>query len=137
MDEVAPDEDVKDILMQFLGQTYSEIHKLDSHIVGTSTNLNPRAHAFKQTATQVLNSITTAPQVQQQGPAVVMPAAVPAAVPALSMPVGTPVVDRDQMEFNFDNSATAENIMSKLDTIISRLDRLEKNVASVLDIIGA
>lgn len=133
MDEVAPDEDVKDILMQFLGQTYSEIHKLDSHIVGTSTNLNPRAHAFKQTATQVLNSITTAPQVQQQGPAVVMPAA----VPALSMPVVAPVVDRDQMEFNFDNSATAKNIMSKLDTIISRLDRLEKNVASVLDIIGA
>ena len=133
MDEVAPDEDVKDILMQFLGQTYSEIHKLDSHIVGTSTNLNPRAHAFKQTATQVLNSITTAPQVQQQGPAVVMPAA----VPALSMPVVTPVVDRDQMEFNFDNSATAKNIMSKLDIIISRLDRLEKNVASVLDIIGA
>ena len=133
MDEVAPDEDVKDILMQFLGQTYSEIHKLDSHIVGTSTNLNPRAHAFKQTATQVLNSITTAPQVQQQGPAVVMPAA----VPALSMPVAAPVVDRDQMEFNFDNSATAKNIMSKLDTIISRLDRLEKSVASVLDIIGA
>lgn len=133
MDEVAPDEDVKDILMQFLGQTYSEIHKLDSHIVGTSTNLNPRAHAFKQTATQVLNSITTAPQVQQQGPAV----EVPAAVPALSMSVAAPVVDRDQMEFNFDNSATAKNIMSKLDTIISRLDRLEKNVASVLDIIGA
>ena len=133
MDEVAPDEDVKDILMQFLGQTYSEIHKLDSHIVGTSTNLNPKAHAFKQTATQVLNSITTAPQVQQQGPAVV----VPAAVPALSMSVAAPVVDRDQMEFNFDNSATAKNIMSKLDTIISRLDRLEKNVASVLDIIGA
>ena len=133
MDEVAPDEDVKDILMQFLGQTYSEIHKLDSHIVGTSTNLNPKAHAFKQTATQVLNRIATAPQVQQPGPAVVMPAA----VPALSMPVVTPVVDRDQMEFNFDNSATAKNIMSKLDTIISRLDRLEKNVASVLDIIGA
>ena len=133
MDEVAPDEDVKDILIQFLGQTYSEIHKLDSHIVGTSTNLNPRAHAFKQTATQVLNSIAPSPQVQQQGPAVVMPAA----VPALSMPVVTPVVDRDQMEFNFDNSATAKNIMSKLDIIISRLDRLEKNVASVLDIIGA
>lgn len=133
MDEVAPDEDVKDILMQFLGQTYSEIHKLDSHIVGPSAHLNPKAHTFKQTATQVLNSIATAPQVQQQGPAVVMPAA----VPALSMPVTTPVVDRDQMEFNFDNSATANNIMNKLDTIISRIERLEKNVASVLDIIGA
>jgi hypothetical protein len=133
MDEVAPDEDVKDILMQFLGQTYSEIHKLDSHIVGTSAHLNPKAHAFKQTATQVLNSIATAPQVQQQGPAVV----VPAVVPAVSMPVVAPDVDRNQMEFNFDNSATAKNIMSKLDTIISRLDRLEKNVANILDIIGA
>ena len=133
MEEVAPDEDVKDILMQFLGQTYSEIHKLDSHIVGTSTNLNPRALAFKQTATQVLNSIATQPQVQQQGPAVVT---VPAIVPALAALNAQPEVDRDQMEFNFDNSATAKNIMSKLDVIASRLDRLEKNIATILDIIG-
>ena len=133
MEEVAPDEDVKDILMQFLGQTYSEIHKLDSHIVGTSTNLNPKAHAFKQTATQVLNSIATQPQVQQQGPAVVT---APATVPVLAIPVVQPEVDRDQMEFNFDDSATAKNIMIKLDAIVSRLDRLEKNVATILDIIG-
>ena len=133
MEEVAPDEDVKDILMQFLGQTYSEIHKLDSHIVGTSTNLNPKAHAFKQTATQVLNSIATQPQVHQQGPAVVT---APATVPALAIPVVQPEVDRDQMEFNFDDSATAKNIMSKLDAIVGRLDRLEKNVATILDIIG-
>lgn len=133
MEEVAPDEDVKDILMQFLGQTYSEIHKLDSHIVGTSTNLNPKAHAFKQTATQVLNSIATQPQVHQQGPAVVT---APATVPVLAIPVVQPEVDRDQMEFNFDDSATAKNIMIKLDAIVSRLDRLEKNVATILDIIG-
>jgi DNA segregation ATPase FtsK/SpoIIIE-like protein len=135
MDEVAPDEDVKDILMQFLGQTYSEIHKLDSHIVGTSTNLNPKAHAFKQTATQVLNSIAPQPQVQQQGPAVVVaPVSVPVA--AVALPVTQPVLDKDQMEFNFDNSATAKNIMRKLDALISRMDRLEKNVATILDIIG-
>jgi DNA segregation ATPase FtsK/SpoIIIE-like protein len=134
MDEVAPDEDVKDILMQFLGQTYSEIHKLDSHIVGTSTNLNPKAHAFKQTATQVLNSIATQPQVQQQGPAVVAHVAVPTATVAL--PVTQLAPDKDQMEFNFDNSATAKNIMHKLDALISRMDRLEKNVAVILDIIG-
>jgi DNA segregation ATPase FtsK/SpoIIIE-like protein len=135
MDEVAPDEDVKDILMQFLGQTYSEIHKLDSHIVGTSTNLNPKAHAFKQTATQVLNSIATQPQVQQQGPAVVTaPVMVPAA--AVALPVTQTPIDKDQMEFNFDNSATAKNIMSKLDALMSRMDRLEKNVATILDIIG-
>ena len=135
MEEVAPDEDVKDILMQFLGQTYSEIHKLDSHIVGTSTNLNPKAHAFKQTATQVLNSIATQPQVQQQGPAVVTaPVMVPAA--AVALPVTQTPIDKDQMEFNFDNSATAKNIMSKLDALMSRMDRLEKNVATILDIIG-
>lgn len=135
MDEVAPDEDVKDILMQFLGQTYSEIHKLDSHIVGTSTNLNPKAHAFKQTATQVLNSIAPQLQVQQQGPAVVTaPVTVP--VVAIANAAVQSEVDKDQMEFNFDNSATANNIMHKLDGITSRLDRLEKNIATILDIIG-
>jgi hypothetical protein len=135
MEEVAPDEDVKDILMNFLGQTYSEIHKLDSHIVGTSTNLNPKAYAFKQTATQVLNSIAAQPQVRQQGPAVVT-APVAVSTAAVTLPSSQSPVDRDQLEFNFDNSATAKNIMSKLDTLITRMERLEKNVATILDVLG-
>lgn len=134
MEEVAHTEDVKDIVMQFLGQTYSEIHKLDSNIVGSSAHLNPKAHAFKQTATQVLNSIATQPQGHQTGPAVVTaPAVVRSA--AVALPVTQAVVDEDQLEFNFDNSATAQNISNKLDTIISRLDKLEKNIATILDII--
>jgi len=43
----------------------------------------------------------------------------------------TPVVDPGQMEFNFDNSATAQQIFDKLEDIDIKLNNLYKLVESL------
>lgn len=122
------DENIKDVLAQFLGQTYSELHKIDKNIVGASNNLSYKSDEFKRVAAQVLN----APEHAQGTQRVVAPVMQPviqhqqAASPA-------PVVDPGQLEFNFDNSPTAKNILAAIQRIESKVDAVERKLIKLLD----
>lgn len=128
MEHQAPDRETLDVLKQFLGQTYGELHKLDSNIVGTSQHLTHKSSEFKHTAAKVLDSVVAAPQVRTPGP--VVGATVPIALP-VTTPVAQP--DDNQMEFAFDASATAESIQKSLDRLETKLDKLTRLITSALE----
>lgn len=123
------DPEAKDMLMQLMGQTYGELHKLDNFIVSPSQQLRPKSEEFKQTVvsvTRTLNAnvpVTAQPHVYHE---VVRPQAVAA------QPVG-PVVDPNQLEFGFDNSATAASIDKSLSRIEDKIDRLTKLVNKLVE----
>ena len=129
MEHQAPDHETLDVLKQFLGQTYGELHKLDSNIVGTSKHLTHRSSEFKHTAAKVLDSVVAAPpQVRTHGPVVGVNT-------TIALPVTAPAVQQDanQIEFAFDASATAESIQKSLDRLESKIDKLTRLIALALE----
>jgi hypothetical protein len=123
--EVSPDE-AKLITLQFLGQNVmSEIKEIDKNIIDRNRNLQ----GLTIQPHDILNSIpgtTRAPQaqpapqyIQQQ------PQYAPAPVP--QQPQGDP----NQLEFNFDNSATAQKIFDRIDTILRKIETLEAIVTKL------
>ncbi len=126
--EQAPDRETLDVLKQFLGQTYGELHKIDSNIVGTSKHLAHRSDEFKRTAAQVLDSVATEPQVRTHGPVVGAASHVTLPVTAAKTPI-----DTNQMEFSFDGSATAKSIQSALDRLEAKLEKIERKLNNFLD----
>ena len=115
-------------LVQFLGQTYSEISKYDSHLVSVNPFLAPKKQEFEKTAQMVLNE--TKNKVQQNNtPTYHLPPAPPPHHVLVNQPANPPFVDLgrpptppplndpNQMEFSFDNSVTAKSINEKLEKI--------------------
>lgn len=123
------DPEAKDMLMQLMGQTYGELHKLDNFIVSPSQQLRPKSEEFKQTVTNVtraLNAnvpVTTLPHVTYHE--VVRPQAV--------VPTPAAASDPNQLEFGFDNSATAMAIDKSLSRLEDKIDRLTKLVNKLVD----
>jgi hypothetical protein len=121
-------------LLGFLGQTYSEISKYDSHLVSPNQFLAPKKQEFQRTAEQVLREVRGGiqpqpiPQNQFQQPQLV-------ARPFIdtnTAPPPPPPSDPNQMEFSFDNSITAKSIDAKLDDIEKRIKRLDISLHKVL-----
>jgi hypothetical protein len=134
-DNIDPAE-VQKTLLGFLGQTYSEISKYDSHLVSTNQFLAPKKQEFQRTAEQVLREVSGGMQLQpasqiiqqNQHPQIV-------ARPFIdtnTAPPPPPPSDPNQMEFSFDNSITAKSIDTKLDDIEKRIKRLDITLQKVL-----
>jgi len=78
----------KAVVMQFMGQTYGELHKQDKNIVGRAGNLEPKSGNMKQ----VFENTARIPTVRQPIPAQAPPAAqVPQVPPAQPQPQPQPV----------------------------------------------
>jgi hypothetical protein len=141
-DDIDPVE-IQKTLMGFLGQTYSEISKYDSHLVSTNQFLAPKKQEFQRTAEQVMREVHGGVQPQMQQPQMIqsmpqirMPQ--PVAVPFIdtnTAPPPPPPLDPNQMEFSFDNSVTAKSIDAKLDDIEKRIKRLDITLQKVLSYI--
>lgn len=132
MEHQAPDHETLDVLKQFLGQTYGELHKIDSNITGHSAHLTPKSSEFKRIAAQVLDSVAATPQVRTHGPVGgVVPATVALPVTAPVHSVASP--DPNQMEFAFDGSATAKSIQNALDRLESKFDKIERKLNQLLE----
>ena len=56
----------KAAVMQFMGQTYGEIHKQDQNIVGGAGNLQPSSHVMKEVFEKTAHIPTVVTQQQQQ-----------------------------------------------------------------------
>jgi hypothetical protein len=139
----SPDE-LKNILIGFMGQTYTEVSKFDKHLVSPNVTLRPKSAEFHNIAEKLLseanqiygkNNTQTKNNVNENH---VVKVNIP--VPRFDLKPSNFTVaipdqnlnpyDPNQMEFNFDRSATAESIQKKLDDIMLKLcaiqDRLDK-----------
>jgi outer membrane protein OmpA-like peptidoglycan-associated protein len=131
-------------LINFLGQTYSEISKYDSHLVSVNPFLAPKKQEFERTAQRILDetkhkniqqpqqhyqrqpqpNYQPQPQPYQGSPVPYIDLGKPPTVPQLN--------DPNQLEFSFDNSVTAKSIDEKLDNLEKRLKKLDTMLSKVL-----
>jgi hypothetical protein len=123
--DVSPDE-AKLITLQFLGQNVmSEVKEIDKNIIDRNRNLQ----GLTIQPHDILNSIPGTTRALQTPPATQyiqqQPQYVPVPVP--QQPQGDP----NQLEFNFDNSATAQKIFDRIDTILRKIETLEAIVAKL------
>ena len=128
-DDIDPVE-LQNTLLGFLGQTYSEISKYDSHIVSPNQFLAPKKQEFQRTAEQVLREVRGGiqPQLPQYTPKInVRPF-----IDTNTAPPPPPPLDPNQMEFSFDNSITAKTINTKLDDLQKTIKRLDTTLQKVL-----
>ena len=77
----------KAVVMQFMGQTYGQLHKSDQNIVGSSTSLQPKSQQMKQVFEQTAHAPTvqpypSSPHPQQQAAQQQAPAPVQQVTPA-------------------------------------------------------
>jgi hypothetical protein len=125
--EITPE--LRNLLINFVGQTYGEMHKLDKDIVQTATNLQPASDILKARVPNIINSFTpTRQQPQSQ-----QPQFTGAPYPQFAQPQGSfeymqtpntaiPQVDPNQLEFSFKASGVGEEILKVLKNIDSKLD---------------
>jgi hypothetical protein len=121
------DPEAKDMLMQLMGQTYGELHKLDNFIVSPSQQLKPKSEEFKQTVANVTRSLNA--NVAQPQQRIARPAAMPVDV----LPASLVSVDPNQLEFGFDNTATAVAIDKSIARVEDKVDKLIKLVNKLLE----
>jgi len=140
-DNIDPVE-IQKTLMGFLGQTYTEISKYDSHLVATNQFLSPKKEEFQRTAEQVLREVRGGmqPRIAQSIPQPQLHEPQIAARPFIdtnTAPPPPPPFDPNQMEFSFDNSVTAKLINTKLDDIEKRIKRLDITLQKVLSYLNS
>lgn len=137
-DDQSFDRETFDVLANFVGQTYNEICKFDQSLISTNNNLTSKREQFKNIAENVL-SIPTAnnrngARMQQQH--VQIPQNQMAYVDRGIDPVAPPANDPNQLEFKFDNSEISQKIEKKFDTIINRINRIDKTLTQLLEFLN-
>ena len=134
--KLTPEEE-KAVLINFMGNTYGEVKKLDGNIVGNSTSLGNRSDGIKQHLEHVVKSnaantpVNTSP-VQAQ-PVQQPVEAVPVVSPPLVQPGSLTVndvhsqQDDNQLTFSFDVNEK-EELFTLIEKILTRLDKLHRKV---------
>lgn len=128
MPEVTPE--LKDLLVNFVGQTYGEMHKLDREIIQSATGLQPASELLKSRASSIIRSVSPQMHREQQHQ---QPQFSPSNGPVIDrgQPQSVaPQVNPDQLEFMFNST----NVSTLIDTLKSIDGRLKK-IASSMDVI--
>ena len=127
--------ELQQTLAGFLGQTYQEISRYDSHLVSANPFLAPKKEEFHRTAQKVFQEAKLASGhiPQQNTPRIHQPAQIQQHV-AQPQPEQV-LVDPNQLEFCFDNSVTAISINNRLDDLEKRLKKLDSCIAKVLSLL--
>jgi outer membrane protein OmpA-like peptidoglycan-associated protein len=134
--EINPNE-LQDILINFLGQTYGEVSRYDSNLLQTNQFLSPKKYEFQKTAEMVLQNILPQQpqqlqqlhqlqQLQQPQQRQYIPQFVPEVQPQ---------PDPNQLEFNFNDSVTAKTIYNKLEELEKRIKNIDKSLSSVISLL--
>ena len=124
--EVTPE--LKNLLINFVGQTYGEMHKLDKDIVQTAKDLQPTSEILKSRASSIINSITPQRAQQQQFSQPVLNSS---PVPQVEGFTPLPQFDPNQLEFNFSTPGGGEKLLNVVNEINTNLQR----VVSSLDVL--
>lgn len=125
-DQTPINDETRHMLMQLVGHTYGELHKIDNFITQGSKDLRHKSREFSQNATNIINSISTLKPNPQP------PAEAVQHVPNMNIPfidVGRvlpppPTGHPDQLELNFNTPGIAEKILDKLTSIDTNLKLL-------------
>ena len=130
-------EQIKMLTLQFMGQHVTgELKELDKNLVNKTNTLK----GMELNPAAVLNSIAATPiqqqtpqlqpePVQAQQPATFIPAPEPVVI--VQQPVLQPVVQKDQLEFNFETSPLSARIFSTLERIEKRLTSIESTLFTI------
>ena len=124
--EVTPE--LKNLLINFVGQTYGEMHKLDKDIVQTAKDLQPTSELLKSRASSIINSIAPQRAQQQQFSQPVLNSS---PVPQVEGFTPLPQFDPNQLEFNFSTPGVGEKLLNVVSEINTNLQR----VVSSLDVL--
>jgi hypothetical protein len=132
--------ELQQTLAGFLGQTYQEISRYDSHLVSANPFLAPKKEEFHRTAERVFQEVKQAsglnPQARPlQHTVIGNPIVSQTIVQAVSQTIVEPEKDPNQLEFCFDNSVTAISIDKRLDDLEKRLKRLDSSIQKVLSLL--
>jgi len=127
----------RDVLLNFMGNTYGEIKKLDGNIVGASSTLQAtKSEEVKRQIEKVFNE----PHSQVQQPQV---QPVPEHQPQVQpVPVHAPQVeivqqlniDQNQLSFNFDVNEK-EELFELVNKVLTRLDKLNRKVDIITELV--
>jgi len=116
----------RDVLLNFMGNTYGEIKKLDGNIVGASSTLQAtKSEEVKRQIEKVFNE----PHSQVQQPQV---QPVPVHAPQVEI-VQQLNIDQNQLSFNFDVNEK-EELFELVNKVLTKLDKLNKKVDALVDI---
>jgi hypothetical protein len=136
-DETHPDferklspEEEKDILLNFMGNTYGELKKLDGQITGSSSTLGYKSDSMKQTITETLRSnrpIQPPPPPPPPTPQVEQPQVEVQQPVQPIQQVMQPQIDDNQLSFNFEINEK-EELFSLIEKVLTRLDKLHRKV---------
>ena len=126
----------RDVLLNFMGNTYGEIKKLDGNIVGASSTLQAtKSEEVKRQIEKVFNephSQVQQPQVQQVPVHQPQVQQVPVHQPEVEL-VQQPDIDQNQLSFNFDVNEK-EELFELVNKVLTKLDKLNKKVDALVDI---
>ena len=134
--KLTPEEE-KAVLINFMGNTYGEVKKLDSNVVGNSTSLGNRSDGIKQHLEHVVksnaaNTPVNTPPVQAQP--VQQPVEAVPVVPSPLVQPGSSTVnevhsqqDDNQLTFSFDVNEK-EELFTLIEKVLTRLDKLHRKV---------
>jgi hypothetical protein len=135
---LTPDQ-LKMLTLQFMGQNIGEIKELDRNVLTKTNSLN----GMTLNPDAVLNSIPSL-NINQPQPVAHQQPTIPASTPSLTLqPVESvsvvPVVEqtnnKDQLEFNFENSPLSQQIFDKLATIEDDIRKLRLTQNEILSIL--
>ena len=139
----------KEEVMQFMGQTYGQLHQQDQNIVGSATNLKPKSQEMKQVFEQtarmpVVQRPQPQPQPQQAAPQPVQqvtpeqaaaelhqtpPTPAPSEPVAIKLYDDEPEANPNQMEFNL----AEPTVTDKLLDLMKEQNLLLKEISLKLD----
>lgn len=128
-----PMEDAIAIRSMF-GAIHNELNQVNENLVDPSVNLKAKQVNKTVMDRDILNIVGVTPEQQpvpQNIPQPFQPQPVPP--PQQTGQLEIPQVDPNQLELNFDNSATANKIFEKLDDIERKLIKIESKLNSLVD----
>jgi hypothetical protein len=125
--EVTPD--LRNLILNFVGQTYGEMHKLDKDIVQTASHLQPASELLKVKASNIINSITPQRPQQQFN----QPVFTGSPVPQTEFVSNTPQYDPNQLEFNLNMPTASSSMLDVLKSIESKLQYIATNLDVIVD----
>jgi len=136
-------EEVRLATIQFIGQNLGALKDLDSRVI----DKNPTLQGLTMNPVEVVKSIPvprqsvqiSVPRQQSQPSAYVQPAATIYQQPnnniieqSANITYQQPGVDSNQLEFDFDNSATAQKIYNIVDKLLVKVESLENKLDKIL-----
>lgn len=120
------------------GAMHNELNEVNNNIVEQSSGLKARQINKEVMDRDILNLVGRPgqPNMGQGGVNVTAPQNVPYAMNASGIGVTQPTpTDPNQIEFNFDNSATAQDILNKLDNVEKKVARFSKDLQRITELL--